>query len=102
MLEIRPGCENCGRDLPPDSVEAMICSFECTFCRDCVTRVLANVCPNCGGGFERRPVRPSGEWVSGANLARAPAGTRRVERPVDPDTHARLVARVAGVSADQR
>lgn len=58
MLEIRPVCENCGKQLPNDSAEAMICSFECTFCTDCVAHVLHNVCPNCGGGLERRPIRP--------------------------------------------
>ena len=58
MLQIRPICENCGKKLPADSVEAMICSFECTFCSDCVDKVLQNVCPNCGGGFENRPIRP--------------------------------------------
>lgn len=59
MLEIRPVCENCGRDLPNNSDEAMICSFECTYCASCVTDVLQNVCPNCGGGFEKRPTRPT-------------------------------------------
>lgn len=58
MLEIKPICENCNKLLPNDSNEAMICSFECTFCKDCVDHVLFNVCPNCGGGFEKRPTRP--------------------------------------------
>jgi hypothetical protein len=58
MLEMKPICENCGKDLPNDSMEAMVCTFECTFCSDCVTTILENVCPNCGGGFERRPSRP--------------------------------------------
>jgi hypothetical protein len=58
MLEIKPICENCSKLLPHDSNEAMICSFECTFCKDCVDHVLFNVCPNCGGGFEKRPTRP--------------------------------------------
>jgi len=59
MLEIRPTCENCNKPLPNESTEAMICTFECTFCEDCVKSVLKNVCPNCGGGFEKRPVRPA-------------------------------------------
>ena len=59
MLEIRPTCENCNKLLPNESTEAMICTFECTFCDDCVKNVLKNVCPNCGGGFEKRPVRPT-------------------------------------------
>jgi hypothetical protein len=58
MLEIKPICENCAKPLPPDSIDAMICSFECTFCKDCVDNILKNVCPNCGGGFEKRPIRP--------------------------------------------
>jgi uncharacterized protein len=58
MLEIKPICENCGRLLPNESTEAMICTFECTFCKDCVNDILLNVCPNCGGGFEKRPTRP--------------------------------------------
>ena len=59
MLAIRPNCENCDKDLSFDSEEAMICTFECTFCVDCVQQVLNNVCPNCGGGFEKRPIRPT-------------------------------------------
>ncbi len=58
MLEIRPNCELCEKDLPADSLEACICSYECTFCTTCVEDALSNVCPNCGGGFEFRPVRP--------------------------------------------
>ncbi|MFT3682617.1 MAG: DUF1272 domain-containing protein [Ferruginibacter sp.] len=58
MLELRPVCENCGKQLPNESTEAMICTYECTFCIDCVNDVLHNVCPNCSGGFEKRPHRP--------------------------------------------
>ena len=71
MLQMRPDCERCGRDLPPDSAEALICSFECTFCATCVEGPLAAVCPNCGGGFERRPTRA--EHL----LERYPASTER-------------------------
>jgi uncharacterized protein len=60
MLEIRPTCENCNKSLPPNSEEAMICTFECTFCEECVENVLKKECPNCGGGFEKRPIRPEG------------------------------------------
>lgn len=59
MLEIRQNCENCNKVLPNTSEEAMICTFECTYCKDCVDNILFNVCPNCGGGFEKRPIRPS-------------------------------------------
>ncbi|MGB1206645.1 MAG: DUF1272 domain-containing protein [Chitinophagales bacterium] len=58
MLEIRLNCENCDKSLPNESSEAMICAYECTFCKDCVEQILMNVCPNCGGGFEKRPTRP--------------------------------------------
>jgi len=72
MLELRPNCECCDRDLPPESAEARICSFECTFCSACAESVLGGACPNCGGELVRRPVRPAGK------LARFPASTRRV------------------------
>ncbi|CAL4867822.1 hypothetical protein MMA231_02089 [Asticcacaulis sp. MM231] len=63
MLELRPNCEGCDRDLPPDARDAMICTFECTFCSACVEAILQGACPNCGGGFERRPIRPAGKLV---------------------------------------
>ncbi|MDP9838944.1 hypothetical protein J2T09_003716 [Neorhizobium huautlense] len=75
MLALRPSCECCDKNLPPESREAMICTFECTFCADCVTDVLGGVCPNCSGEFVRRPVRPP------AALARHPASTERVYNP---------------------
>jgi uncharacterized protein len=75
MLQLRPGCECCDRDLPPDSREAMICTFECTFCRTCVETLLKGRCPNCGGGFERRPVRPVNM------LKKYPVATERVFKP---------------------
>ena len=58
MLQLKSNCESCGKELPNESREAMICSFECTFCKDCVENVLNNVCPNCSGGLEKRPIRP--------------------------------------------
>ena len=73
-LELRPNCECCDRDLPPDSPEALICSFECTFCQPCAARKLGFVCANCAGELVRRPVRPA------ALLPRHPAATRRVRR----------------------
>jgi len=82
MLELRPVCENCGKALPNNSDEAMICTFECTFCSDCVTNVLENVCPNCGGGFEKRPTRPT-ECVTPDCLKNFPAKTEKKHRPVD-------------------
>ena len=72
MLELRPNCERCDRDLPPESPDARICSFECTFCAPCVDGEMTGRCPNCGGELVRRPVRPA------AALERYPASTRRV------------------------
>ena len=75
MLELRPNCECCDRDLPPDSADAMICTYECTWCADCVTGCLDEVCPNCGGNFAPRPIRPA------AMLAKDPGSTQRVHQP---------------------
>lgn len=76
-LELRPNCEGCDKDLPPAAADARICSYECTWCADCVER-LGNVCPNCGGGFTPRPVRPATEWRLGLSLATRPPSTTRV------------------------
>ncbi len=75
MLQLRPNCECCNRDLPPESAEAMICTFECTFCRDCAENKLHGICPNCGGNFAPRPIRPAGK------LEKYPASTERVFKP---------------------
>ncbi|HFB65931.1 MAG TPA: DUF1272 domain-containing protein [Aeromonadales bacterium] len=77
MLEIRPNCELCDIDLPADSLEAFICSYECTFCRSCVDTILHNICPNCGGGFSPRPVRPKKEFRKGVSLLHQPASVKR-------------------------
>ncbi|MEO9967492.1 MAG: DUF1272 domain-containing protein [Reichenbachiella sp.] len=77
MLEIRPNCENCNKPLHANSTEAMICSYECTYCVSCVNEVLHNVCPNCGGGFEKRPIRPQ------SGLLKNPASSTPVLKPVD-------------------
>ena len=76
MLEIRQCCENCGKSLPNETNEAMICSYECTFCMDCVENVLENVCPNCGGGFEKRPTRPKDQ------LKKHPPRKDKVLKPI--------------------
>ena len=75
MLLLKPGCECCDRDLPPDSSDARICSFECTFCSDCVEHKLDGRCPNCGGNFVPRPIRPA------ALLEKFPASNERVYNP---------------------
>jgi uncharacterized protein len=74
MLELRPNCECCDRDLPPDSTEARICTFECTFCASCAETVFAGKCPNCGGNFVPRPIRPA------EKLAKYPPSTQRQVR----------------------
>lgn len=75
MLQIRPGCECCNQDLPPESTEARICSFECTFCASCADAVLKGKCPNCGGELVTRPRRPANV------LAKYPASTERIHKP---------------------
>ena len=76
MLELRPTCENCNKSLPPDCTDARICTFECTFCKDCVENILKDVCPNCGGNFVTRPIRPA------EKLLKHPASTEVVFKPV--------------------
>ena len=75
MLDLRPNCECCDRDLAPDSPDAMICTFECTFCADCVRDRLGGICPNCGGDLVRRPIRPE------RMLEKYPASTERIRKP---------------------
>ena len=96
MLKLRPNCEHCDTDLLADATDARICSFECTFCADCVEHVLRNVCPNCGGGLVPRPVRPR------EKLALRPASTERVHQLVDAAKHAQLLARYEHVAVEQR
>lgn len=77
MLVLKPSCERCNTSLPPESEEAMICSYECTFCKSCVNGVLQGACPNCGGNFCNRPIRPKDD------LIKNPASTKVVFNPVD-------------------
>ena len=76
MLKLKPGCEACDKDLPPAAMDAMICSFECTFCSSCADTKLNRICPNCGGELLRRPIRPA------AKLAKFPPSTERVYKPI--------------------
>jgi hypothetical protein len=101
-LELRPNCEYCDVDLPPDSAAARICTYECTFCADCVEHKLANVCPNCGGGFAPRPIRPAGEWRSGLSLAKRPASSTRHNLSYDTDEIARFVATIREIPPHER
>ena len=75
MLQLRPNCECCDRDLPPDSPLARICTYECTWCQDCAENRLGNICPNCGGNLVPRPIRPAGKLLT------HPASTIRKHRP---------------------
>ena len=102
MLALRPNCECCDRDLPPNAPDAMICSYECTFCRDCVDNVLSNVCPNCGGGFAPRPVRPSQAWRSGTGLGNHPASARRVHAKHDRQEIARFAETIRHIDPLER
>jgi hypothetical protein len=101
-LELRPNCECCDRDLPSNSTLARICSFECTFCAECVENILLNVCPNCGGGFERRPIRPATEWRSGISVAKRPPSDRRVHLSFSLEEIAAHSARIKAIASDER
>jgi len=102
VLELRPTCENCNRELPPHSLEAMICSYECTFCKDCVEGILENVCPNCGGGFCPRPIRPHNNLRDGNYLGKDPASTIVKYQPVDVEEHKRFVADLKHIPPNER
>jgi hypothetical protein len=102
MLRLRPNCEWCDKDLPPDAADARICTYECTFCAGCVERVLYNVCPNCGGGFAPRPIRPATEWRPGVSLVKQPASAQRVHLNYPRDAIAEFVARVRNVPPESR
>jgi hypothetical protein len=96
MLEIKPHCEYCGIDLPNTSTEAMICSFECTFCSYCVQEKLHNVCPNCGGGFEKRPIRPKDM------LEKYPASVVRFVKQPDLNQFTILLDKYKNIPAEKR
>ncbi len=102
MLELRPICENCGVSLPPESIEAMICSFECTFCRKCFQELLENVCPNCGGGLVLRPIRPKNNWKDENYLGKYPAGIKEKLCPVAPEVHKRFADNIKRISPEKR
>jgi len=102
MLELRPTCENCNTPLSPDSTQAMICSFECTFCRSCVEEILENVCPNCGGGFYPRPVRPKNDFKGGNCLGAYPPSKVVKHRPVIPAAHKRFAESIKSISPELR
>lgn len=102
MLELRPNCELCDKDLPPDAPDACICTYECTFCRQCVDEVLKNVCPNCGGGFTDRPIRPQVARRKGVSLAFQPASTERIHTPYTVEQITTFSATVKDIPTHKR
>lgn len=102
MLELRPNCEYCDKNLPPDSLEAYICTYECTFCKNCVALILKNVCPNCGGGFAERPIRPKIGRRDGLSLANQPASKIRVLTKFSDDEIEAFVMSVKDIKPGDR
>jgi hypothetical protein len=101
-LQLRPNCEYCDKDLPPDAADARICSFECTFCADCVETKLHNVCPNCGGGFAPRPIRPATEWRPGISRSKQPASEQRVHLKYGTNDIAAYLKRIRNIPPGER
>ena len=104
MLELRPNCEWCDRDLPPDSNEARICSYECTYCATCAQDVMHNVCPTCGGNFEPRPIRPrlAHREVPKLGLGNQPAATQRRHSKWSAGEVSEFVDRLKSISPEDR
>ena len=102
MLQLRPNCEWCDKDLPPAAADARICSYECTFCAECVETVLFNVCPNCGGGFAPRPIRPTRAWRAGVCLENHPVSRHRVRLKWPREEVAAFVRRVREIEPAKR
>ena len=96
MLAIHPNCEHCGKDLPNTSTEAMICSFECTYCEVCAKEVFKNVCPSCGGNFQHRPIRPS------KAVKKYPASTERIFKPKDLEKAQKLISKLERITPEER
>ncbi len=96
MLEIRPNCEHCNKDLPNTSNEAMICSFECTYCKDCATEIFKNVCPSCGSNFIHRPIRPK------MMLEKYPSSNKRVFAPKDLNKFTEMLKKYGNTSPEKR
>jgi hypothetical protein len=101
-LELRPNCEYCDADLPPDSTDARICAYECTFCADCVETKLSNVCPNCGGGFAPRPIRPVRAWTPGLMRAHRAASATRHRRRYEVYEIATIFAGIRDIPPPER
>lgn len=102
MLVLKPNCELCDKDLPPESLHARICSYECTFCAGCVEQALENVCPNCGGGFVARPIRPAREWRKGVSLYQQVASAERVNTEYSPAQISAFAQDIKHIKPEQR
>ena len=105
MLELRPNCELCDRDLPPDALDARICSYECTYCAACADQVLRNVCATCGGGLAPRPIRPRQAYRApqvSLGLLFHPAGETRKHSRWSRDEIAAMTARLSAVPPEER
>jgi len=96
MLDIRLNCENCKKPLPPNSKEALVCSFECTWCTECNENLLKNVCPNCGGGLEKRPIRPT------QKLVKYPPTNKEVYQPIDKKKFLPMRAKLKDILPENR
>jgi hypothetical protein len=101
-LQLRPNCEYCDTDLLPASIEARICSYECTFCADCVETKLFNVCPNCGGGFVPRPIRPARQWRDGVCVTSHPPSGKRTHLKYAREDVAEHAARIRDIRPEER
>jgi len=101
MLQLRPTCEHCNKALPAESTDAMICSYECTFCSECV-ELLENVCPNCGGGFNSRPIRPLHAWRSGISVTDQPASKKITYKPVNIPEHKVFAMQIKSLDPSKR
>ena len=101
-LTLRPNCEWCDKDLPPAAGDARICSYECTFCAACVTKHLHDVCPNCGGGFTPRPIRPVRAWRTEVSAIHQPPSAKRVHLTYTHEDIAAHIARIEAIPPDQR
>ena len=103
-LELRPNCEHCEKDLPPQSFDARICTYECTYCAECAEKVLQNVCINCGGNLTPRPIRPVNSWrpEEKLGLVNHPASQKRVLTSFSKEDIAAFVVRIKDIPPQQR
>jgi uncharacterized protein len=101
-LQLRPNCKYCDKDLPPNSTEARICSYECTFCADCAENKLHNVCPNCGGGFAPRPIRPATQWRPGVGTSAQQPSDKRVHLKYGVDDISAHSEKIRNIPPEER